>query len=69
MWLGLWIEGRDSQAKGQSTIIQINEAAHNVPRCPCLPQKGALQTQKHSSMPEPIPVEDHTGRTQESPSL
>jgi hypothetical protein len=27
----------DSQAEGQSTVIQVNQAAHNVPRCPRLP--------------------------------
>lgn len=40
---GLWVKAGDSQAEGQSTIVQVNEAAHDVPRCPRLPEEDALQ--------------------------
>lgn len=49
---GLRVEAGDSQAEGQGAIVQVDEAAHDVPRCPRLPGGGGLtDAQKSGSLP------------------
>lgn len=40
--LGVWREAGDSQGEGQRAIVQVDQAAHDVPRCPRLPGEEAL---------------------------
>lgn len=43
---GLCREAGDSQGEGQSAIVQVDQAAHDVPRCPRLPGKEALHVHR-----------------------